>query len=516
MNSLNKVIDIGNEFAKVTGADAVDELDQVRKEFLSIYYQPEKGVDLAGATEVIVDYINEKYWIYTVRDDDRNEMWIYQEGIYTPNGKTVIKEIVREVTLKRYKKSVSDVVISKVEADTGIDKHNFFKEEDLKYCCLKNGVFDLQLGKLLPFTPDLRFFNKINASHDINATCEGIIKFFKSVLSSDIDLALMQEVIGSCLYREYRWEKSFMFLGSGRNGKGKSIALIKNFLGADNVSSLSLSSIANGGTMVGDLFGKLANVAGDLSKTSLKETGLFKEVTGRDMITCDRKYKTPLHFVNYAKMVFCANELPYVYDNSLGFYDRWEIIDFKYTFVPESEYNEADDKKYLKIRDPNIIDAISTQEELDGLFLWAYEGLQRLMNNSSFSKCMSSDATKRQWMRNSSSFNGFIMDCTSIALDSWVSKEKLRQYYMMYCQLYKLDSANDTVIKKALELEGVGDSRKSGTWGWFGISLKKWEDIFKDNKELLIKASTIQSNLNKIGAITEPEILIVTEERIKV
>ena len=49
----------------------------------------------------MVKYIHDNYYIFTVRDDDKNEMWVYQEGIYSPNGKTVIKEVVRLQRLKR-------------------------------------------------------------------------------------------------------------------------------------------------------------------------------------------------------------------------------------------------------------------------------------------------------------------------------------------------------------------------------------------------------------------------------
>jgi putative DNA primase/helicase len=497
MNSLIKIIDIGNKHDQ----ELKNTIEYAQKEFLFVYSLPDNGVDVAGATEVIVDYIHRNYKIYTVRDDNINEMWIYQEGIYTQNGKSVVKEIVREITLKKYKKHFSDIIISKIEADTGINKEEFFKEEDIKYCCLKNGIFNLKTGILLPFDPKLRFFNKINAEYKPTAHCPKIVSFFKSVLSTKKDLLLMQEIIGSCLYREYKWEKSFMLLGAGRNGKGKAISLIKNFLGPENISSLGLTTIANGGSMVSDLFGKLANIAGDLSKTSLKETGLFKELTGRDMITCDRKYKTPLHFVNYAKMVFCANELPFVYDNSLGFYDRWEIINFNYTFVPAPEYNNASDKTNLKIRDPNIIESISNEAELNGLFNWAYKGLTRLLDNGSFSSCQTSDETKKTWMRNSSSFNAFALDCLEFCLDKNIEKDELRTKYVIYCRLFKLETGSDAIIKNIMERSGASDSRKrfgsERKYIWTGVYFKGWDKILKNNPSLLKIAEQIELTIEK-------------------
>ena len=92
-----------------------------------------------------------------------------------------------------------------------------------------------------------------------------------------------------------------MFVCNGRNGMGKCISLLKTFLGAENCCSVPLNQLRSDSTGVCELFGKLANLAGDLNNTALKETGLFKEVTGRDMVGAKRKYLRDLFFVNYSK-----------------------------------------------------------------------------------------------------------------------------------------------------------------------------------------------------------------------
>jgi phage/plasmid-associated DNA primase len=68
--------------------------------------------------------------------------------------------------------------------------------------------------------------------------------------------------------------------------------------------------------------------------------------------------------------------MPYSqFDKTLAFFERWKIIVFPETF-------EQDDKR----TDPMILDKISTDDELSGLFNWAVCGLKRLLNNYHFTK----------------------------------------------------------------------------------------------------------------------------------
>jgi len=48
----------------------------------------------------------------------------------------------------------------------------------------------------------------------------------------------------------------------------------------------------------------MANVAGELNSGDLKDTSMFKALTGRSIVTGQRKFLPPVNFVNYAKMVF--------------------------------------------------------------------------------------------------------------------------------------------------------------------------------------------------------------------
>jgi len=99
---------------------------------------------------------------------------------------------------------------------------------------------------------------------------------------------------GFGLYKEYFIEKSIMLVGGGRNGKGKTIELLKRLVGADNCCSIPLASLRADGFSISELFRKLFNLAGDIGNQDLKDTSMFKSLTGRDLVNGKRKFMNDL------------------------------------------------------------------------------------------------------------------------------------------------------------------------------------------------------------------------------
>ncbi len=437
--------------------------------------------DRDKATELLVKEIKANNFIYTTRDDIKSEMWIYKEGIYVPQGKSFVREFSREILGEAYSTQLSNAIISKIEADTFIEHDEFFNTNYVEEIPLINGILNIRTRELTEHTPQKIFFNKLPVTYDPDADCPNVLNHFRNILNSDEEVKVMMELFGYLLLKEYKIEKAVMFVGFGRNGKSKTIELMKRFIGAENCASLPLRALHEESFSLSELFGKMANLAADLSKTDLQETGMIKSLIGRDTIQAKRKYLRDLNFVNYAKMIFAANELPKIFDTTDGFWTKWVLIEFPYKFVTQEQYDSAseEDRKMWKIMDPDIIEKLTEEEELSGLLNYALDGLDRLLAHKDFSYTKSTNEVKDMWIRKSDSFTAFCYDHIEECSDSTISKKDLRKYYHKYNKKHKLGGCSDKAIKVTLEsMFGVSESQNNN-WDriWEGIKLKDLDKI---------------------------------------
>jgi P4 family phage/plasmid primase-like protien len=482
--------------------------------------------DRREATEAIVQRVIQKNHLYTTRNSKNPETWIYQEGIYVPHGETYIQETVRNTLGQAYTTQLANEIINKIRADTYIEPQEFFdkQNEHINILPVQNGLLNLYTKELSEFTPKKFFFHKAPVYFNPKAKCPKIQEFVKEVLDNEQDVAVMQEFFGFALLKEYRYEKSLMLHGSGSNGKSKLIELLKLLVGAENCSSMSLHALDQQFGL-GQLHNKLLNVCGDISSHALKGTGMFKSLTGRDPVTADRKYLEPIQFVNYAKMVFSANQIPPTNDLTEGFFRRWIIFKFPYKFVGEDVLRTAttEEKQFLKLKNPKIIEEITTEKELSGLLNWALEGLQRLEEQNEFSYSKNTEEIKEAYIRQSDSFAAFCMDRITQDWNSHIPKLELKKEYSIYCTKHNLQPTSDRGIKAYLSKEyAVAEERKTIETErqncWIGISfindVRDVKDVtrfqpYSKSSSFPIRSNTLDSldTLDTNSSLVEVEFL---------
>lgn len=465
--------DLPKENFYQTDEKEVKDLDSLREDCLRLVHQRGQGEE--EATELIAEEIKKQNKIYTTRDDIKAEFWIYSDGIYKPNGESYIKEFVRKVLSYAYTPQRANKVSAKIETDTMINQDEFFGKVYLNEICVLNGVLDLKTRELSSFTSEKIFFNKMPVVYDDEAECPNVDKFFKGILSKEEDTIVLYELAGFCLHKDYFIEKAFMFVGDGRNGKGKTLSLLKNFLGIENVCSVKLEQMETGSSALCELHNRLVNLSGDLNNTALRNMGLFKELTARDIVQVKRKYLRDLGFVNYAKMIFACNDLPRVYDLSKGFWSRWILLKFPFEFLPKKEIDlrSVEDKKFCKLQDPLIIDKISTPSELSGLLNMALDGLDRLKEKGDFSYSVGTAEVKDFWIRKSDSFMAFCIDKIKTNHEQHISKKIMRKEFNIYCREHRVNGCGDKNIKAVLgEMFGSVDGKRMDEYCWEGIAFK--------------------------------------------
>ncbi len=420
-----------------------------------------KNKETSEASETLVEYVLNNLKIYTTKDDIKSEMWVYQEGIYIPHGRSEVKEMLRKLLGSTFSSYYYNLALAKIEADTFITQEKFFKNNYVYLVPVRNGILNIKSRELEPFNPDMIFFHKLPIEYNKNNKCPQIEKFLQEVLSDEEDIKVIYELGGFALVNEYTFEKAFIFVGNGRNGKDKTLELFKRVIGIEGCSSISLNQLQSDSFFISELLHKKINLAGDISNKDLKDSSMFKALTGRSLIGAKRKWLSGITFENYAKMVFACNELPMVYDDSKGYWDRWVLLEFPFTFVTKEEFEKAEDKEKLKLRDEDIIKKITTPEELSGLLNKFLDGLDRLLENRNFSSTKGSDEVKLTWIRKSNSFMAFCMDSLEENYAGAIIKRDMRMRYSKYCKLHRSSTKSDIVIKNTLQqMYGAGENKK--------------------------------------------------------
>lgn len=414
----------------------------------------------------LADHIRQKHSFITFSDTE--ETLIYKKGTYHPHGEAKIREEVQQALGDEATTHRVSEVENHIKRSTYANRGDINVKKEL--LCLQNGILNIKTGELVAHTPKCIFFNKLPVEYDPKADCPKIKQFISEIVPEH-DISVIQEMVGYCLWRDYPLHKAFLFIGEGCNGKSTLMELIVRLLGKENISSIALQEIDTNRFAIAELYGKLANIYADLPDRALKHTGKFKMLTGGDIVMGERKFKGHFPFENHAKLIFSCNKVPESRDNTTAFYRRWIMINFPNKF-------EGDDA------DPNILEKITTEEEMAGFLNWAIEGLKRLLRNGHFTDSKTTEQIREEYIRKSNPIQAFVEDCTVSYSQGEISKDRLYRRFCDYCEEMGLPTKAKNVFGRELPryiAVDSGQTRGKGTV-WRGIKLKedgiqvRWKD----------------------------------------
>ena len=304
---------------------------------------------------------------YIVQNHDH--VFIYlPEGRYSDNRKYI------EQRTRKYIPNSSMKQRNEVLANLALDapEKSF---SDKRYISFRNGVYDLNTDLLEPHTPSYMIPNQIPWNYDPNAYGEQIENVIWDWTCGDKEVFdLIEEVIGYCLYRENTFRKFFFIIGNKRNGKTKFLQLLANLIGEENVSYVSLEDIDERFHTVG-LFGKLVNIGDDIEDKGIERTSVLKKVTTGQKVEVEKKGKDPFNLDPYATLIFSANKIPHIKDETKAVRDRMTIIPFNAHFEEGSEKDK-----------PNILDDLVNDVNMSFLINLGINGLCRILERGRFTK----------------------------------------------------------------------------------------------------------------------------------
>lgn len=296
-----------------------------------------------------------------------NQLHLYEDGIYVTGQDKIESKMIEVVpSLNRAKRS-------EVYAYLNLLIRRNIRTLDANLIAFKNGVYNIEDDSFTDFSPDYIITNKINWNYNPSAKSELAETTLKKFACNDEKIeTLLKEVIGYCFYRYNELGKAFILTGDKSNGKSTFLDMISYLLGQENISSLDLAELGER-FKTAELFGKLANIGDDIKGDFIPDLAIFKKLVTGDRVNAERKGQDPFEFNNYSKMLFSANKIPRVKDETGAVLRRLIIVPFNAKF-------DKNDKDY----DPYIKYKLRSDEVMEYLILEGLKGLKRVLKNKGF------------------------------------------------------------------------------------------------------------------------------------
>lgn len=313
--------------------------------------------------DIFGDYLIRKYNIVNIE----KKLYMYNEGSYIPCeeglGKLIVN-LIPNLSMTK-KREVKDYIK---------DKCNNTEESSEQYICLNNGILDMKTLNLLAHTPEIITRNKIKLDYYEQEKNEEIDIIMKNLAVNDEEIIqLLYEMIGYCLYRGMPFQKVFMLVGNGANGKSTLLNMITRVLGEENVSHVDLKEIAGNRFGKAELYGKLANIADDCSSSYLEDISVMKRLTGESYTSIEFKGQNSFSAKINTKMIMSYNTIPQINDTTDGLTRRLVIIPLNAVF-----------KKKNNNYDPFISQKLRKKENLEYVLYKSIQAIYGVLNRKEF------------------------------------------------------------------------------------------------------------------------------------
>jgi putative DNA primase/helicase len=426
--------------------------ERVRAEVLTPLDPPEdytgEEIDLGVAVDRFANLMTDEYSFVKPRSDVRgwrDTLYVYveQDGIYEPHGESFAKSETERLLGAVANNQRCNEVFKKIRRQSLVRPGEL--TADPHRLAVANGIVDLHTGELSAHTPEEYHRTKLDIRYDADAECPRIDDFFHEIVD-DGDVRTLYQLVAHCIYKEYLEEKAAMLLGDGQNGKSVYISLLEEFLGQYNVSRRSLQDFSQNDYAANNLQGKLANLHPDMASQTVDQLGVFKQLTGRDTLVADVKYERPIKFRNHATLIFAANRMPKMTEDTHALWRRWIYVNFPYTF------NEYDETAKDPVPKRKLMAELTANSELEGLLARAVEELSRWHQEGTlFTDVATPDQVREKMKRASEPVYDFAMTCLQVAdEDDAVPKDQVRQCYREFAREEGLPTIADNAFGERL------------------------------------------------------------------
>lgn len=285
--------------------------------------------------------------------ETESSLYLYNplEGVYEERPH-FIGRLVNEITAEAMQRDRTEVIN---RISDSLDVSDITKNENL--AVLKNGVYDIEKHKLLPFSSKYTFVTKTDAVWDENATDEPVFGENGWTLSKALSTYFdgQRDEIAAFFYAcqnailTNRPSKTFVYFysKSGQTGKGTLTQLLINLVGKRNAGSANIETIESRFGLA-SVYDK-ALIYGNENDLPMSKNGSnnLKNLATGDGVTVDRKGISAITVSPTPLVVQSMNTEPDFAVYNGGIKSRARIFVFEHSFVDEGDENPLVKSEYI-------------------------------------------------------------------------------------------------------------------------------------------------------------------------
>lgn len=326
-------------------------MSENEKEILPEWFDGKKINEVMFCTEFIRDFpmvtINDSFFTVDGRVSDENRL---KKEIYNRIKPYVTSGIAKRIT------GLLDVM--RMECCT--ESLPLYQDR----IHVKNGTYFLD-GTFSEKKDFCR--NRLPVTYNPDAPVPKTWLWFLSELLMPEDIPTLQEFMGYCFIPSTKGQKMLLITGKGGEGKSRIGIVLRALLGS-NMSTGNITKVETNSFAPADLEHMLVMVDDDMKMEALPQTNTIKGIITAELpMDLEKKGRQSYQGNMYVRFLALSNgTLQSLYDRSVGFFRRQIILTSK-------------EKNPNRVDDPFLSEKMCSEAE--GIFLWALEGLHRLIAN---------------------------------------------------------------------------------------------------------------------------------------
>jgi len=176
--------------------------------------------------------------------------------------------------------------------------------------------------------------------------------------------------------------------------------------------------------------GKLLNLSDELPPKYVQDVSVFKQLTGSSTVEGEHKFGGREAFINQAKLIFSANQMPRPSEDSDAFYSRWQFVELAGDIIEKIKKIDPNARKKAQ---EEVVEELSVEFE-DFLPILVLIAKTKLLPQKDFSAIRTIEENTEMYQKYSHTSEIFLQSMVQEDTNSEISKEQLFQAYQKWCQ----------------------------------------------------------------------------------